>query len=173
VLESRQPMEEEIEADFLPNQDVHWLHHQIVPITDGVAVNVRDITSRKETELAMRKNQAELAAVNDASPLGLLRADATGHCTYVNRTFELITGLTREEALGDAWMRASTRTTARCSRRRSTTWRNPRALPGHAALRAPGRHDRGSRSRSPRWWWTAKSTATSARWTTSPTSASR
>jgi len=106
VLESRQPLEEEFEVNFLPNREVHWLHHQIVPITDGVAVNVRDITSRKETELAVRKNQAELAAVNDASPLGLLRADATGHCTYVNRTFELITGLTREEALGDAWMRA-------------------------------------------------------------------
>jgi diguanylate cyclase (GGDEF)-like protein/PAS domain S-box-containing protein len=106
VLESRQPMQEESEADFLPNRDMHWLHQQIVPITDGVAVTVRDITSRKETELAMRKNQAELAAVNDASPLGLLRADATGHCTYVNRTFELITGITREEALGDAWMRA-------------------------------------------------------------------
>ncbi|MTV37796.1 sensor domain-containing diguanylate cyclase [Duganella radicis] len=106
VLEARQPLEEEFEVDFLPNRDVHWLHHQIVPITDGVAVNVRDITSRKEAELAARKNQAELAAVNDASPLGLLRADATGHCTYVNRTFELITGLTREEAIGDAWMRA-------------------------------------------------------------------
>ncbi|MYM66631.1 diguanylate cyclase [Pseudoduganella sp. FT55W] len=106
VLESRQPLEEEFQVDFLPNRDVHWLHHQIVPITDGVAVNVRDITSRKETELAVRQNQAELAAVNDASPLGLLRADATGHCTYVNRTFELITGLTREEAVGDAWMRA-------------------------------------------------------------------
>ncbi|TFW21335.1 sensor domain-containing diguanylate cyclase [Duganella callida] len=106
VLEARQPLEEEFEVDFLPNRDLHWLHHQIVPITDGVAVTVQDITQRKETELAMRKNQAELAAVNDASPLGLLRADATGHCTYVNRTFELITGLTREEALGDAWMRA-------------------------------------------------------------------
>lgn len=106
VLESRQPLEEEFEVDFLPNRAVHWLHHQIVAITDGVAVNVRDITSRKETELAARKQQAELAAVNDASPLGLLRADATGHCTYVNRTFERITGLTREEALGDAWMRA-------------------------------------------------------------------
>lgn len=106
VLESRQPLEEEFEVDFLPNRAVHWLQHQIVPITDGVAVNVRDITSRKETELAARKQQAELTAVNDASPLGLLRADATGHCTYVNRTFELITGLTREEALGDAWMRA-------------------------------------------------------------------
>jgi diguanylate cyclase (GGDEF)-like protein/PAS domain S-box-containing protein len=53
---------------------------------------------------AATANQAELAAVNDASPLGLLRADATGHCTYVNRTFETITGLTREQALGDAWM---------------------------------------------------------------------
>jgi diguanylate cyclase (GGDEF)-like protein/PAS domain S-box-containing protein len=106
VLESRQPLEEEVEVDFLPNRAVHWLHHQIVPITDGVAVTVRDITSRKETELAARKQQAELTAVNDASPLGLLRADASGHCTYVNRTFELITGLTREEALGDAWMRA-------------------------------------------------------------------
>ncbi|NVM74553.1 diguanylate cyclase (GGDEF)-like protein/PAS domain S-box-containing protein [Duganella sp. SG902] len=106
VLESRQPVEEEFAVDFLPNREVHWLHHQIVPITDGVAVTVRDITSRKETELAVRQNQAELAAVNDASPLGLLRADAAGHCTYVNRTFELITGLTREEALGDAWLRA-------------------------------------------------------------------
>jgi diguanylate cyclase (GGDEF)-like protein/PAS domain S-box-containing protein len=106
VLETRQPLEEEFEVDFLPNREVHWLRHQIVPITDGVAVNVRDITSRKEDELEARKQQAELTAVNDASPLGLLRADATGHCTYVNRTFELITGLTREEALGDAWLRA-------------------------------------------------------------------
>lgn len=106
VLEARQPLEEEFEVDFLPNRAMHWLHHQIVPITDGVAVNIRDITSRKEIELAARKQQAELTAVNDASPLGLLRADATGHCTYVNRTFELITGLTREEALGDAWLRA-------------------------------------------------------------------
>jgi diguanylate cyclase (GGDEF)-like protein/PAS domain S-box-containing protein len=106
VLATGQPLEEEFEVDFLADRDVHWLHHQIVAINDGVAVTTRDITPRKEAELAMRKNQAELAAVNDASPLGLLRADHTGHCTYVNRTFESITGLTREEALGDAWMRA-------------------------------------------------------------------
>jgi diguanylate cyclase (GGDEF)-like protein/PAS domain S-box-containing protein len=106
VLRTGTPLEEEFEINFLPGGLVHWLHHQIVAIQDGVAVTTRDITARKEAELAMRKNQAELAAVNDASPLGLLRADHTGHCTYVNRTFEAITGLTREEALGDAWMRA-------------------------------------------------------------------
>lgn len=106
VLASGRPLEEEFEVDFLPGSDHLWLHHQIVAIHDGVAVTTRDITPRKESELAMRKNQAELAAVNDASPLGLIRADPTGHCTYVNRTFEFITGLTREEALGDQWMRA-------------------------------------------------------------------
>jgi PAS domain S-box-containing protein len=106
VLASGRPLEEEFEADFLPAAGHHWLHHQIVAIDDGVAVTTRDITPRKEAELAMRKNQAELAAVNDASPLGLMRADAGGRCTYVNRTFEFITGLTRQEALGDSWMRA-------------------------------------------------------------------
>ena len=106
VLTTGRPLEEEFEVDFLPGGDHFWLHHQIVAIDEGVAVTTRDITPRKESELAMRKNQAELAAVNDASPLGLIRADPTGHCTYVNRTFEFITGLTREEALGDSWMRA-------------------------------------------------------------------
>ncbi len=106
VLASGRPLEEEFEVDFLPGRGHLWLHHQIVAIHDGVAVTTRDITPRKESELAMRKNQAELAAVNDASPLGLIRADPAGQCTYVNRTFEFITGLTREEALGDQWMRA-------------------------------------------------------------------
>ncbi len=108
VLDTGEPLEEEVEldgADAGPAGE-HWLHRQVVAISNGVAVTTRDITQHKEAELAMRKNQAELAAVNDASPLGLIRADAAGHCTYVNRTFEFITGLRREEALGDAWMRA-------------------------------------------------------------------
>ena len=103
VLRTGQPLEEELEARNLPGGP-RWLRHQIVAIADGVAVTTRNITSRKHAELELRKQQAELTAVNDASPLGLLRADRHGHCTYVNRTFESITGLTREQALGDAWM---------------------------------------------------------------------
>ena len=105
VLRTGQPFEEEFQLSFLPGGP-HWLHHQIVAIDDGVAVTTRDIAARMEAELAMRKKQAELAAVNDASPLGLIRADAAGHCTYVNRTFEAVTGLTRAQALGDAWLTA-------------------------------------------------------------------
>ncbi len=108
VLETGAPLEEEVETRNLPGEpaESRWLRHQIVAIDDGVAVTTRNITSRKRDELAMRKHQAELQAVNDASPLGLLRADAQGHCTYVNRTFEAITGLTRGQALGDQWMAA-------------------------------------------------------------------
>ena len=66
VLRTGQPLEEEFLANFLPDRDILWLQHQIVAITDGVAVTTRNITSRKEAELEMRENQFQLAAVNDA-----------------------------------------------------------------------------------------------------------
>jgi len=106
VLQTGHPLDEEFEVDFLPSGEHYWFHHQIVPIKEGVAVTTRDITPRKKSELAIRKSQAELAAVNDVSPLGLMRADAHGQCTYVNRTFEFVTGLMRSEALGENWLRA-------------------------------------------------------------------
>lgn len=65
-----------------------------------------DISLRRAHELQLRKNQAEMQAVNDASPLGLVGADKFGWCTYVNRTFEDIAGISREQALGDGWMQA-------------------------------------------------------------------
>ncbi len=106
VLLTGQPLDEEFEVDFLPDGAHYWMQHQIVAIKEGVAVTTRDITPRKKSELAIRKSQAELAAVNDVSPLGLLRADANGQCTYVNRTFEFVTGLMRSEALGENWLNA-------------------------------------------------------------------
>jgi diguanylate cyclase (GGDEF)-like protein/PAS domain S-box-containing protein len=102
VMETGQNVEEEFESRL--GGDMSWLRHQIVPIEDGVAVTIRNITERKRAELAVRKNQAELAAVTDASPLGLIRADSRGKCTYVNRTFEIISGLTRQSALGSGWL---------------------------------------------------------------------
>lgn len=103
VLDTGKPMEEEIETQP-PGEEMLWLRHQIVAIEDGVAVTVRNITARKRSELEIRKSQAELTALMDASPLGLIRTDRDFHCTYVNRTFEAITGLAREKARDDGWM---------------------------------------------------------------------
>lgn len=104
VMRTGEPLEEEFESSVFG--EPLWLRHQIVAIEDGVAVTARNITERKRAELAVRQNQAELQAVNDASPLGLVRADQEGKCTYVNRTFEAITGMARQAALGDGWLDA-------------------------------------------------------------------
>ncbi|MCG2583355.1 PAS domain S-box protein [Massilia sp. TS11] len=89
-----------------------FLHTLSVPLADEHAEHAylltiaEDITERRAQALALRASEAELAAIANASPLGLLRTDASGHCTYVNPTFETITGLARAAALGEGWLRA-------------------------------------------------------------------
>lgn len=65
-----------------------------------------DITLRRAQEQSLRASEAHLAAVTNASPMGIVRADLRGHCIYVNRRFETITGLTREQSMGLGWLSA-------------------------------------------------------------------
>lgn len=75
---------------------------------DGAVVLgiAHDVTDHRRMEQQLRDKTAELEAVNDAAPLGLLRTDARGRCTYVNRTWEQLAGITQEQALGDGWRQA-------------------------------------------------------------------
>lgn len=50
--------------------------------------------------------QAELKALSDSSPVGLFRTDSAGACEYVNPTYEVITGMSGEEAMGEGWIQA-------------------------------------------------------------------
>jgi diguanylate cyclase (GGDEF)-like protein/PAS domain S-box-containing protein len=92
--------------------ELHCLRIVAVPLLDddgaleyilGIA---EDITVRRRQELDLRSKQAELAAANDASPLGLFRTDPDGNCTYVNRTYEEMSGLAATQAMGDGWVKA-------------------------------------------------------------------
>jgi diguanylate cyclase (GGDEF)-like protein/PAS domain S-box-containing protein len=69
----------------------------------GIAEDITDLLQRKQE---LRQRRAELQSVNDASPLGLFNADMNGAVTYVNRTFELMCGLSDGGALGFGWRRA-------------------------------------------------------------------
>jgi diguanylate cyclase (GGDEF)-like protein/PAS domain S-box-containing protein len=99
-----------------------WVDGNAVPETadDGAVLwhaVITDITGRKTAELELtrshaileilneqlRARQAELAAVNDASPLGLFRTDRAGRCTYTNKAYGAITGLTLATARNDGW----------------------------------------------------------------------
>jgi diguanylate cyclase (GGDEF)-like protein/PAS domain S-box-containing protein len=73
------------------------------PFVMGYAL---DITDRRLYEHRLREQQAELEAVNDASPLGLFRADLNGAFHYVNRAFERMSGLRSDEAAETGWLNA-------------------------------------------------------------------
>jgi len=96
----------------LADGSLRHLHVVSVPVfderqqTEYILCIAEDISQRRQQEMELRQNQAELAAVTDASPLGLVRLDRQRRCTYVNRTFEAITGLPRAAALGAGWTSA-------------------------------------------------------------------
>jgi diguanylate cyclase (GGDEF)-like protein/PAS domain S-box-containing protein len=106
------PMAINIPAELLqrPDGTVRYLHTISVPLFDRkeqpeyILSIAEDITFRREQEHELRKKQAELRAVIDASPLGVIGADSTGYCIYVNRTFEEISGVSRNQSLGEGWM---------------------------------------------------------------------
>lgn len=95
-----------------PDGSQRYLHATAVPLYDGrgktefILCIAEDITLRRAQEQSLRASEAHLTAVTNASPLGLVRTDMWGNCTYVNKRFETITGRTREQALGRGWLDA-------------------------------------------------------------------
>ena len=89
-----------------------YMHTVSVPLkdtrgdTEFILCIAEDVTQRREQEQSLRASEAHLTAVTSATPLGLVRTDMWGNCTYVNKRFETITGLTREMALGRGWLGA-------------------------------------------------------------------
>ncbi|MEO8751830.1 MAG: PAS domain-containing protein [Casimicrobiaceae bacterium] len=65
-----------------------------------------DVTARRREQRELRARTAELFAVTDASPLGMFRTDPAGRNTYVNRSYELLSGARADEALADGWTAA-------------------------------------------------------------------
>ncbi|HEX5387444.1 MAG TPA: PAS domain S-box protein [Gemmatimonadales bacterium] len=58
---------------------------------------------RVQREAALAESEARLRAMAESSPLGIFVMDASGDCTYVNATYQRISGLTMDEARGKGW----------------------------------------------------------------------
>lgn len=53
---------------------------------------------------AIRQRQAELEAMNNASPLGIFHTDAAGNCVYVNRMYLSLCGIQASACMGRGWV---------------------------------------------------------------------
>ena len=112
IMASGMPIEVKVHSFTRHDGAARTLHTRTVPLRDsaGQVAHVlgisEDITERRAQERELIRKQAELTAVNDASPLGLLRTNPAGHCTYVNRTFETIAGMRYRDAMGLGWLQA-------------------------------------------------------------------
>ncbi|HEY8537518.1 MAG TPA: PAS domain S-box protein [Steroidobacteraceae bacterium] len=104
-LESGQACDFEFRA-IRPDGTVIWVYTNAEVIYEnGRAVRMvgatLDITTRKQTELALRESEQRFAKAFNASPLVLtLSSISTGKLIEVNDTFCRLTGYSREEAIG-------------------------------------------------------------------------
>lgn len=89
-----------------------WFHHQgkvFKRDEDGkieqTIGTMFDITDRKKMELAVKESEELFRSLTTMAPVGIFRTDADGHCIFVNDKWCEITGVSREEALGEGWIR--------------------------------------------------------------------
>ena len=103
VMAAGRPLEEEVEVR--PGaEDARWVHHQIVPIDDGVAITSRDITARKQAEIEIRANRSFLQSLIDHLPqliyVKSLRPDSFGRMVVWNNAAAAITGYGAAQVVG-------------------------------------------------------------------------
>jgi len=88
-----------------------WVQVNVRPSPNGIVIFFRDVTEEKraaallmETADALRKSEEELRWTIKLSPQVPWTADVEGRILDFSDSWLELTGLTREEALGDGWM---------------------------------------------------------------------
>jgi diguanylate cyclase (GGDEF)-like protein/PAS domain S-box-containing protein len=69
------------------------------------SIDRRDAAHKRAKE-ALQKNEAQLQALSDASPLGIFITDTKGNCTYTNPCCLQISGLTFKTIFEGEWLQA-------------------------------------------------------------------
>lgn len=88
--------------DYLPKDNLK----RLIPAVERELREAENRRARKKAEEALRLSEHQYATLAQASPVGLFRTDAEGHCLYVNERWCAIAGMTLEEALGEGWNQA-------------------------------------------------------------------
>ena len=94
VMESRRPLDEEVQLDLFGAEPT-WFHHQAVPVGDGLAVTLRNITQHKLAEQARL-----LAAIVASSEDAIMGMSLSGTIESWSPGAARLYGYSAEEAIG-------------------------------------------------------------------------
>ena len=103
VLERQQPMDVEAQAVAAPVAG-RWMHFQVVPVDDGVALITRDIDARKRAEQQLAERESFFRTLLDVLPLSVTaksaRSGRFGTYLYWNPAAERTFGVAAAQAVG-------------------------------------------------------------------------
>jgi signal transduction histidine kinase len=71
VMQAHDALEEELGVT-LPGASERWIHHQIVPLEDGVAIAVRDTTARHQAEADLHRREEQVRQSHKMEAIGRL-----------------------------------------------------------------------------------------------------
>jgi PAS domain S-box-containing protein len=87
-----------------------WIQNQmrLIRDRDGQPLEIvgygADISDRKLAELSLEESRRRYQTLAEVSPVCIFHADREGHCTYINRRWQEMTGVPAEKILGDGWL---------------------------------------------------------------------
>lgn len=76
------------------------------PAVQGIVVNSRDVTERRQIDQSLHLSEARFRLLADAVPIGIFLTDPAGNCLFVNKRWMEIAGMTMEQATGKGWKSA-------------------------------------------------------------------
>ncbi|HEX8236000.1 MAG TPA: EAL domain-containing protein [Abditibacteriaceae bacterium] len=89
VIETRVAIEKINPADF-SETNADWLHFQVVPLDDGVAITIKDISEEKRSLRALQKREQQLSEAQQIAHIGSWDADSnTGVIKWSDESYRI------------------------------------------------------------------------------------
>ncbi len=99
-----------LDINLIRRSGFAWAELRSAPLTwegsPAFVICLRDITARKQAELALQESEALFQTLATVAPVGIFRANAQGDWEYVNKRSRQIIGLDADTIIGQGWLDA-------------------------------------------------------------------